>query len=313
MVPRGLGGLAAGVGAYGIWGLFPAYFGLLGFTDGGQVVAYRVIATAALMFVVILATRRLRDLKEVTPRGWALVCIGAVLISLNWGVYVYAVESNQVVGAALGYFINPLLSVVLAVLFFHERLSRAQVVAVVVAAVAVVVLTVDHGSPPWVALLLAGTFAAYGAVKKVTHLRPTVGLAAEGLVSWPFAVMYLAVVALGGTTSAMAHGWWSSTLMLLLGPITAVPLVLFGVAAHRLPLVSLGLLQYLTPAMQMVWGVVVGHEPMSVTRWCGFALIWTALAIFSVDTLRRRREPPPVGTSSWADNSGKLDSPNGRA
>ncbi|WP_038252823.1 EamA family transporter RarD [Williamsia sp. D3] len=283
------GGLAAGVGAYGIWGLFPAYFGLLGFTDAGQVVAFRVIATAVVMFLVLIVFRQLPELRAIGARGWALVAIGAALISLNWGVYVYAVESNQVVGAALGYFINPLISVLLAVVFFHEKLSRAQVLAIVIAAVAVVVLTVDYGSPPWVALLLAGSFAAYGVVKKVIPLRPSVSLASEGLISWPFALTYLLVLAHAGVPSAASHGWSNTALMLLLGPITAVPLLLFGVAAQRLPLVSLGLLQYLTPTMQMVWGVAVAHEYMSPMRWCGFAFVWVALVIFSSDSLRQSR------------------------
>jgi chloramphenicol-sensitive protein RarD len=177
----------------------------------------------------------------------------------------------------------------LGVVLFRERLTRAQVWAVVLGAIAVVVLTVDYGSPPVIALTLACSFATYGLIKKVVPLDPLRSLTAEGIVGAPFALGYLVFLAVAGTGAFVTDGLGTTLLLIGCGPVTTIPLLLFGAAAQRVPLSTMGLLQYLTPALQMAWGITVGHESMPVSRWIGFGLIWAALAVFSADALARAR------------------------
>jgi chloramphenicol-sensitive protein RarD len=276
-------GLGLGAGAYTIWGMFPAFFGLLSFTGAADILAHRVLWTLVLMVGVILATRQIRALRGLSRRTWLLVAAGAASISVNWGVYVIAVLTGHVAEAALGYFINPLLSVALGVVFFRERLSRAGMVAIGLAVVAVVVLTVAYQRIPFIALSLAVSFALYGVVKKLTPLPPQVSLTAETITVAPFALCYLGFVVV--SHGQIAATPWQFVLLLLCGPMTALPLLLFGAAAHRLPVVTLGLLQYLTPILQLLWAVAVRHEHLSATAWVGFALVWAALLVFTGDAL----------------------------
>lgn len=282
-------GLLAGVGAYLIWGMFPIFFGLLAPAGSLEVLAHRMVWTVLLMLGVLAVLGRLGSLRGMGARAWGLVSAATVAIGINWGVYIYAVTSGHVVEAALGYFVNPLVSVLLGVVLFRERLRPAQIAALVLAAVAVVVITVDYGRPPIVALTLALSFALYGVIKKVVPLDPRTSLTAEGVVAAPFAVGYLVVLAATGTGSFLGNGVGHSLLLMAAGPVTAVPLLLFGVAAQRIPLTTLGILQYLTPVLQMMWGVVVMHEVMPPSRWVGFALIWVALVVFTTDALVRAR------------------------
>jgi chloramphenicol-sensitive protein RarD len=286
--PKG-GGLLYGVGAYGSWGLFPAFFPLLKPAGALEVLAHRIVWTLVLMAAVVVVMHRLSDIRLITRRTWLLLVCASVLVSGNWVIYVYAVNNGHVVDAALGYFINPLVSVLLGVVIFRERLNRAQSVAVLIAVSAVILLGVQVGGPPVVALGLAFTFGLYGAVKKVVPTDPRVSVGLEAAIAAPFAIAYIAALQVIGHGQFTNHGAGHVALMMLSGPITAIPLLLFAAAAQRLPLVTLGLLMYLTPAMQMTWGVVVGHEPMPPARWMGFALIWVALAVFSGDALRRTR------------------------
>ncbi|MEV0063618.1 EamA family transporter RarD [Nocardia sp. NPDC050718] len=281
-------GVVFGTGAYLIWGLFPAFFGLLAFASAAEVVAQRIIWTLVVVLIVLALTGRLRAMRGIDARTWRLAAAASAAIAINWGTYVYGVNSGHVVECALGYFINPLVTVAFGVVLFRERLARAQWVALGLGALAVVVLTVDYGRPPVIALVLACSFATYGLVKKVIPLDALRGIAAEGIVAVPFAVAFLiALMATGRTefTSTPAH----FGLMLATGPVTLIPLLLFAVAAQRVPLSTMGILQYLTPALQMAWGVAVMHEPMPASRWAGFALIWAALAVFTTDALRRAR------------------------
>ena len=282
-------GLLVGVGAYVCWGLFPAFFPLLKPAGAVEVLAHRIVWSFLLMAVVVVAVRRLGDLRTITPRTWLLLTCASVLVSINWGIYVYAVNNGHVVDAALGYFINPLVTVALGVLIFRERLNGAQFAALTVAAIAVVVLTVQVGDPPIIGLGLALSFGLYGAVKKVVPTDPRVSVGIEAAIAAPFALAYLVVLQVTGHGTFTGHGTGHGALMILSGVVTAVPLLLFAAAAQRLPLVTMGLLFYLTPAMQLTWGVVVGHEPMPPARWLGFALIWVALLVFSGDALRRTR------------------------
>ncbi|WP_197383103.1 EamA family transporter RarD [Mycolicibacterium mengxianglii] len=282
-------GLLYGLGAYGSWGLFPAFFPLLKPAGSFEVLAHRIVWTLALMVAVIAAVRRFGDLRTITGRVWLLLVLASGLISVNWVIYVYAVNNGHVVDAALGYFINPLVSVALGMLLFREKLTRAQGVALGIAVTAVVILAVQVGSPPWIALGLAFSFGLYGAVKKAVPTDPRVSVGIESAIAAPVAIAYIAVIEIGGQGHFVGSGSWHTALMVLSGPVTAIPLLFFAAAAQRLPLVTLGLLMYITPAMQLTWGIVVGHEPMPPARWLGFALIWVALAVFSVDAIVRTR------------------------
>lgn len=280
-------GLLYGLGAYGLWGVFPAFFNLLEPAGAPEILAHRVVWTLVLMLVVLIVIGRLGDLKAISGRTWALLICASFLISTNWLLYIWAVNSDQVVDAALGYFINPLVSVVLGMVLFGERLNRVQVAAVGLAAAAVVLLSVGLGGPPLIAIGLALSFGLYGAVKKVVPTDPRVSVGLETAIAAPFAIAYLVALQGNGDADFVNHGPLHTTLMLLCGPVTAVPLLCFAAAAQRLPLVTLGLLQYLTPSMQLIWGVFVDREAMPPIRWLGFALIWIALAIFTTDALSR--------------------------
>lgn len=282
-------GLLFGLGAYGSWGLFPAFFPLLKPAGAFEVLAHRIVWTLVFMVGVLLVAGLGRELRRIDGRTWLLLAAASALVSANWVIYIFAVNNGHVVDAALGYFINPLVSVALGVVIFGERLNRAQGLALAVATIAVVVLAVEVGAPPWIAFGLAFSFGLYGLVKKIVPTDPRVSVGVESALAAPFALAYIVVAAVGGHGHFLGQGVGHVALTVLCGPLTAIPLLLFAGAAQRLPLVTLGLLQYLTPAMQMTWGVVVGHEPMPPTRWLGFALIWVALAVFTVDAVARSR------------------------
>lgn len=282
-------GLLFGVGAYASWGLFPAFFPLLKPAGAFEVLAHRIVWCFALMVVVIAAVRRLGDIRAMSGRTWLLLTFASALISVNWVIYIYAVNNGHVVDAALGYFINPLVTVALGLLLFHEKLNRAQLTALTIAVVAVVVLTVEVGVPPAIGLGLAVSFGLYGAVKKVVPVDPRVSVGIEAAIAAPPALVFIVVMHATGHGTFTSHGPAHIALLVLSGVLTALPLLLFAAAAQRLPLVTMGLLFYLTPAMQLTWGVLVGHEPMPPARWLGFALIWAALAVFSADAMWRAR------------------------
>jgi chloramphenicol-sensitive protein RarD len=292
-------GLLFGVGAYVCWGMFPAFFPLLKPASAFEVLAHRIVWSFVLMVVVIAVVRRLGDLRRITGRIWLLLTAASALISVNWVIYVYAVNNDHVVDAALGYFINPLVTVALGLIVFRERLNRAQFAALAIAVVAVVVLTVEVGAPPYIGLGLALSFGLYGAVKKVVPTDPRVSVGVEAGLATPFAAAFIVVLQLTGHGTFTGEGGGHVALMILSGVVTALPLLLFAAAAQRLPLVTMGLLFYLTPAMQLSWGVVIGHEPMPPARWFGFALIWVALLVFSVDAVRRARVDRRVPESSY--------------
>lgn len=280
-------GLLYGLGAYGLWGVFPAFFNALAPAGAVEVLAHRIVWTVLLMAALLVAIRRLGDLRAITGRTWLLLAGASVLISTNWLIYIYAVNTDHVVDAALGYFITPLVSVVLGVVLFGERLNRAQIAALLIALAAVVMLSAGAGGQPLIGIGLALSFGIYGAVKKSVPTDPRVSVAVETALAAPFAAGYLILLQAGGESEFLANGPMHAVLMVLCGPVTAVPLLFFAAAAQRLPLVTLGLLQYLTPTMQMTWGVLVDHEPMPPARWAGFAMIWIALAVFSADALSR--------------------------
>ena len=284
-------GVAAGLGAYGLWGVFPLYFPLLEPAGGLEIVAHRVVWS--LLFIAALLTVR-RGWSQVRAtvanrRALLVLAVAAVLIAVNWLVYVYAVNSGHVVEASLGYFINPLVSVVLGVVVFRERLRRLQWVAVGTAVVAVVVLTVDYGHPPWISLALAASFGLYGLLKKVVRVDAAPGLFVETAVVFLPALAVIGLLSADGEAAFGHEGVGHGLLLATSGLATAVPLLLFAAAASRVPLSTIGLLQYVTPLMQLSLGVFVFHEPMPPARLVGFAIVWLALAVFTADMLRQAR------------------------
>jgi chloramphenicol-sensitive protein RarD len=284
-------GVASGLAAYGLWGLFPLYFPLLEPAGGLEIVAHRVIWSLVFVGLLLTVVRRWGHVRAaVTDRRTLLVLFGAaLLIAVNWLVFVMAVNSGHVVETSLGYFINPLVSVLLGVVVFAERLRPLQWVAVGIAAVAVTVLTVDYGRPPWIALALAVSFGLYGLMKKLVRVEAAPGLFVEtALVAVP-AVAVLAVLQARGTGTAVSEGAGHLVLLLSSGVATAIPLLLFAAATRRVPLSTVGLLQYVTPLMQLAIGVFVYHEPMPPARLAGFVIVWVALAVFTADSLRQAR------------------------
>ncbi|WP_108723760.1 EamA family transporter RarD [Cellulomonas timonensis] len=314
-------GLATGLSAYVLWGMLPLYFPLLQPAGAVEIIGHRIIWSLGFCVLLLAVTRGWRPFATTlrSPRTMGLLVVAAVVLAINWLVFVYGVLSDQVVDAALGYFINPLVTVALAVLVLHERLRPAQWAAVGIGATAVVVITVGSGRLPWIALALAGSFGLYGLLKN--RVGRTVGavpgLAVETLVLAPVALGYLMVLEVSGNGTFVAHGGWHVVALVASGVITAVPLLLFGSAARRLPLSIVGMMQYLAPMMQFAIGVLVFREAMPPARWWGFSLVWLALIVLSVDGLRARRAqtrlrhhaaplaPPVVAT----DQAGPADQP----
>ncbi len=282
-------GLTYGLIAYGLWGAFPLYFPLLEPSGAVEILAHRMVWSLVVSSIILTFVRGWRAIIRMPRRVWLLVLAAAALIAVNWVIYIWAVNNGHVVEAALGYFINPLVSVLLGVLLFRERLRLAQWMAVGLGAAAVLVLAVAGGSFPWIALSLAFSFGFYGLVKKIIPLAPTASLTAEGLVQVVPAVTYLAVITLTGTSWFLTAGSGHALLLAASGLITCVPLLAFAAAAQALPLSVLGLLQYLTPVIQFLLGVLWFGEPMPAYRWIGFVLVWSALIVFSADAVRRAR------------------------
>jgi len=281
-------GLLYGVLAYTMWGVFPLYWPLLEPSTPVEILAHRMVWSLVAV-LAILALRRhwswfLPLVRQ--PRTMALLGLAGLIIAVNWGTYIFAVNTGRVVESALGYFINPLVSVVFGVLLLRERLRRWQWVAVGLGAVAVVVLTVDYGRPPWIALVLAMSFGTYGLVKKKANVGAAESLTMESLVLLVPALAYLGTLEASGTASFGAHGIGHTLMLLSSGIVTAVPLLCFSAAAIRIPLTVIGLLQYIAPVLQFLCGVLIVREAMPVGRWIGFAIVWVALAVFTWEGLR---------------------------
>lgn len=294
-------GLAAGVGAYVLWGLLPLYWPLLEPAAPIEILAHRVVWSLVLLVVVMAVSGGFRWVRSLERRSVGLLALAAVLIAVNWGTYIYGVNAEHVVETSLGYYINPLVTVGLAVLVLGERLSGAQKVAVAIAAVAVVVLTIDYGRPPWIAFTLAISFALYGLVKKRAGVGGLQSVAVESAVLVVPAVAYLTWLEASGRGTVASEGAGHFGLLALSGVATAVPLILFGAAAVRIPLSTVGQLQYLAPTMAFLIGVLVYDEPMPAGRLAGFVLVWLALVVFTVDavrTVRRARVAPEVAVAA---------------
>jgi chloramphenicol-sensitive protein RarD len=279
-----------GVTAYLLWGMFPLYFPLLEPAGAVEILAHRVAWSLATMLLVVVLSRRLPQFRALLRRHRArnLLTVAAVVIAVNWGTYIWGVNNHRVVETSLGYFINPLVTVLMGVLILRERLRRWQWVALGIAFVAVLGLTVEYGHPPWVALTLAFSFGTYGLAKKQAGVDAVESLTFETLVLVPIALGYL--IWLGGSGNFVGHGVGHSLLLASTGIVTAIPLLCFGAAAIRVPMTTLGLLQYLAPLLQFLLGVTVLDEHMSLMRWLGFGLVWVALVVFTLEAGQYRRQ-----------------------
>lgn len=273
-------------GAYLLWAVFPLYFPLLEPAGPVEILAHRFVWTLVFMAVALSFMRSWKELKAASAKTWGTIFIAALLISVNWGVYVYLVNNGQVAEAALGYFINPLVSVLLAMIFFRESISKLQLGSVILAIIAVIVLTIGVGHPPMWALALAFSFGFYGVMKKRVSLSSAASLTAESAVITPIALAYIAWLGYTGQGTFTSEGTGHTLLMMSAGIATAVPLLLFGEGAKRLPLATIGLMQYITPVIQMTLAVTVLGEELSPERWIGYFIIWGAVALFICDLVR---------------------------
>jgi chloramphenicol-sensitive protein RarD len=286
-------GIGYGLSAYLIWGSFPLVIAMLSFADPFEIVVWRVIFGFAFGFAVILLTRKFSEYLAVfrQPKQLLWISLAAVVIYINWQVYVYAVADNHVLEASLGYFINPLVTIALATIFLKEKLNVLQWVAVALGGVAVLILTFNYGQPPVIALTLALSFGIYGLAKnrlggKVSALN---SFTVETTLLLPLGIIQLVVLA-GMMQIQFGYAGLAPSLGLAAyGVLTAIPLLLFGAAAKRVPLSYIGFMQYLTPTLQFLIGLLIFQEPMPAARWLGFAMVWFALSILSFDALRQLR------------------------
>jgi chloramphenicol-sensitive protein RarD len=286
--------------AFLIWGLFPLYWIRLGDVPAAQLVAHRVVWCSAAAWLWLLVRREAGFLRGLTPRALGLMTLSALLIAGNWAVYVVAVTTGHVVDTSLGYFITPLVNIVVAVVVLRERLNVAQRVAVLLAAAGVIWLAWSLGAPPWVALALAASFALYGLVKKFAPLPAVQGLAVESGVLLLPAIGYLLWCQAQGTGVFLQGSRGRDLLLVLGGPVTAIPLALFAAGAQRVPMTLLGVLQYISPTVALVIGVALQGEPFGAERVAGFVLIWIALAVFTLDGWNRYRGSRSTGAGGAA-------------
>lgn len=280
--------------AFAMWGIFPLYFRQIGHVPSGEILIHRIVWSLAFVLVVLSLRRQWGWLKPVLsqPRVLLAFTASAVLLSANWLTYIWAVNNGHVIDASLGYFINPLVNVLLGYTVLHERLRRMQWVALSLAAAGVLWLTLQAGHLPWIALALAGSFGAYGLLRKVATLGALEGLTLETLLLAPIAALVLGVWMLQGTSTFPAPDLPTNAWLIAAGPITAIPLLLFAAGARRISLTTLGLLQYIGPTLQLALGLWLFHEPFSAARLVGFVLIWLALALYSAEGWWRSRRAP---------------------
>lgn len=283
-------GLSAAIGAYLIWGLLPLYFKLVGFASAFEVLAQRIVWGAPCAAIAVFIMRAGPDTRAALayPAVWRALLLSSALIAINWGVYVWAVGQDRVIESSLAYFMSPLVNVALGVFFFSERLSPLQIVALALAVIGVVAQGVSLGAVPWVALILCATWAGYSLVRKQVNIPATGGLLVETmLLAAPAAItlFYLSQQAPLAFSSSPAH----AGLLMLMGPATAAPMILFAIGARRLSFSTLGILQYMAPSLQFLIGVAYG-EPLTPLRVGSFAFIWAALIVFTFDALRRERQ-----------------------
>ncbi|NTV51149.1 MAG: EamA family transporter RarD [Geobacteraceae bacterium] len=281
-------GLGYGIMAYLIWGFFPVYFKALATVPPIQVVCHRIVWSVLFLWIIIGWRGKWRDLLDAfrNRKALALLIFSALLIATNWLVFIVAVGHAQVIQSSLGYFMTPFISVLLGVIFLQERLRRLQLVSLLLAAIGVLLLTIQHGQVPWVAIILALTFGSYGLVRKIVAVDSLTGLTVETLLLGPIALSYLIFVFWKGSNAFPVQGTQTSTLLALSGVATAVPLLLFASAARRLRLATIGFLQYITPTLHFLLAVLLYKEPFTHAHLASFLFIWSGLCFYSYDAYR---------------------------
>lgn len=285
-------GILNGLAVYVMWGFFPIYWKYLHSVPAVQVIGHRIGWSFLLLITIILISRQWNDFRSVLkPKVIGIYAIAAILLTVNWLVYVWGVNAGFIVETSLGYFINPLLSVSLGVLFLRERLRPAQWFPVAIAAIGVIYLTAVYGRLPWIALTLAFSFGIYGLVKKLAPLGPLYGLTLETGIVFPVALIYLLMVEFSRTGSFLHTDALTNILLIGAGAVTTIPLLLFASAAKQIPLSMIGLLQYVAPTLQFLIGVFIYKEPFDRAHFIGFGIVWVALVIFWVENYMARRVP----------------------
>ncbi|MDG4878009.1 EamA family transporter RarD [Mesorhizobium sp. WSM4935] len=289
-------GFLLALGAYFLWGLLPFYMKAVAHLPLAEVIANRVVWSVPIAAAVLIWAGRTADFKAAirSPKSLAMAALTAVLISINWGIYVWAISVGRTVETALGYYINPLVVIVVGAVLLGERLDRLQIVAVALAAIAVTVLTVEAGKLPWVSLALAFSFAAYGFFRKTLPIGPSQGFLLEVLLLSVPALCYIVYLIATGQDHFISSTGADTALLTGCGPITAVPLLLFAFGARLLRLSTIGIMQYIAPTMVFLIAVLVFDEPFGATQAIAFALIWTALAMYSWSMFRGREVRPPA-------------------
>jgi len=279
-------------GAYLLWGLFPIYWKALQIVPAAEILGHRMVWSLGFVVLLLVWKRHWGWVKTAvsTPRTLITFIITGVLLGINWLTYIWGVNAGFVVETSLGYFINPLVNVVLGVLFLHERLRVGQWTAVFIAFIGVVYLTITYGQLPWIALTLAFTFACYGLLRKTATLNSMEGLSMETAVLFPFALAYLLYLQITGQAVFAQASWTVSLLLVLTGVVTAVPLLLFAAGARRINLSTLGILQYIAPTIQFLLGIFLYNESFIMQRFVGFSLIWLALLVYSVESVQNGRK-----------------------
>ncbi len=284
-------GVLAGIGAYTLWGLFPIYWRLLEQVPAIEILAHRIAWSLVFVALLLILQRDWQWIKGTihNRRTMGIYTLAAILLSINWFTYIWAVNAGFVVEASLGYFINPLVNFLLGVIFFKEKLRGGQVAAVVLAVLGVVYLTVSYGSLPWISLVLAFSFGMYGLIKKSASLESMHGFSLETAVLFLPALGFLLYRGASGVGAFMHLGTATTLLLILAGPVTSIPLLMFGYAARSIPFSMLGFIQYITPTLQFVLGVFVYNEPFPMARLVGFIMIWLALLLYSIESVRFNR------------------------
>ncbi|MFG2624360.1 EamA family transporter RarD [Streptomyces sp. NPDC048473] len=309
-------GLLSGIGAYGLWGIVPLFWPLLKPAGAIEILAHRMAWSLGVVGIALLVLRRWSWIGELIrqPKKLGLISIAAAVITVNWGLYIWSVNNGHVVEASLGYFINPLVTIAMGVLLLGERLRPVQWVAVGTGVAAVLVLAIGYGQPPWISLTLAFSFATYGLLKKKVNMGGLESLTAETAVLFVPALGYLLWLGAQGDATFTSEGPGHAALLAATGVVTATPLVLFGAAAIRVPLSTLGLLQYLAPVFQFALGILYFHEEMPPERWAGFALVWLALTLLTWDafrTVRRTRAQAQTAAAQLAAQTVRQTPPTG--
>lgn len=291
---RWIGGLLL-VGSFLLWGVLPLYWKLLQVIPPDEILAHRILWSCIFVSLILVYQKRLSNIKNVIKdkRNLMLIILASISITLNWFLYIWAVNSNYMVEASMGYYINPLVVVTLAMIVLKEKLDIYQVISIILAAMGVIVITLQYGEIPWVALTLAVTFALYGLFKKLVQVDSITGLMLETLIMTPIALVYILLKEINGTGALTLVPFSTLLLLSLVGVATAIPLLMFGEATKRVPLSMVGFAQYISPTISLFLGVFVYKETFSKTHLLSFSLIWCGLLIYSFSQIKAMRKPQP--------------------